>query len=119
MENILEGFIVLEKINELIYKAMSYDIKIGPFETNHTYNGSREIKELVGFTPSEFDGFPACIVYKLVDDMLKEVIKNKEKLEKIMLSKYYGCGTYETWVSFLTNIKNACKEYQFEMVIVS
>lgn len=115
------NFISKDNLNDLletVRNIMSYDVKIGSFEINHTYNGAKEIKELAGFVVSDFDNLPGCVVYKMADDLLKIVVKNKNKLKVELLKNYSGWGTYDSWINFLTEIKNACKENQFATVMI-
>lgn len=101
---------------------MSYDVTVGSVWINHTYNGAKEIQDVTGYNINNFNELPGCVVYMMVDDMLKAVVKNRCELEKRILQRYGSelCyGTYDSWLDFLTRIKNTCKEHQFAEVIIS
>lgn len=96
---------------------MSYDVHIGTYDINHTYNGCECCKEIIGFTPNDFTGKKASDVLLLATKIRNELKTNPKYYEQYMpLNKW---GTIKTWVKFMDEIIKACKEYPNEIVEVN
>ena len=95
---------------------MSYDIHIGSVDINHTYNGSGCCKEIIGFTPKEFDGRKASDVLLLAIKVRNELEANPEHYDHYMPNNW---GSVKSWIDFMDNIIKACEEYPNEIVEVN
>lgn len=95
---------------------MSYDIHIGEDLINHTYNGCELCEEIIGFTPTGFDGMYAHDVEPLASKIYKELSEKGSKYEHYMPDNKWG--TLETWQEFMQEIIESCKKYPDEIVKV-
>lgn len=96
---------------------MSYDINIGTYLINHTYNGCECCKDIIGITPRDFTGKKGSDVLLLATKVYNELKNNPKHYEHYMPDN--ECGTIKTWIKFMKEIIEACKKYPNEIVEVN
>ena len=94
---------------------MSYDVNIGTYSINHTYNGCEACKEILGFAPNDFGGRKASDVLLLAIKVRNELRANPEYYEHYMPNDW---GSVKTWIAFMEDIIKACEDYPDEIVEV-
>jgi hypothetical protein len=95
---------------------MSYDVNIGDVWINHTYNGCGACKEILGFTPKEFDGKKASDVLLLAIKVKNELEANPEHYDHYMPNNW---GSVKSWINFMNDIIKACETHPNEIVEVN
>lgn len=96
---------------------MSYDVHIGNYLINHTYNGCECCKEIISMTPNDFTGKKASDVILLATKVYNELKNNSKYYEHYMPENKWG--TVKTWTRFMKEIIKACKENPNEIVEVN